>query len=106
MKAFRWTLIGVSALGIIIGLGIGIAWVATAPKMLLEGSESASRLERGPHAVGHAELDWVDRSRRTPKNGDYPGAAQREFRVSLWFPKDVEGEHPLVVFSHGLMSSR
>ena len=80
--------------------------MATAPKMLLEGSESASRLERGPNSVGYAEFDWVDRSRRTPKNGDYPGSAERQFRVSLWFPKEALGEHPLVVFSHGLMSSR
>jgi hypothetical protein len=94
LKVFKWLLIGVSALAIIIGLGIGIAWLATAPKSLPKGGESASRLERGRYSVGHAELEWVDRSRRTPKNGDYPGAAERKFRVALWFPRNTKGEHP------------
>jgi dienelactone hydrolase len=56
--------------------------------------------------VGHLELEWVDGSRPTAENGDYPGSTQRAFPVALWFPKRVAGEHPLLVYSHGFMSSR
>jgi predicted dienelactone hydrolase len=89
-----------------IALGIGTAWIATAPKPLPQGSESAARLKPGPYPVGKKELEWVDESRRTAENRKYPGAAQRAFPVTMWFPKRSANPHPLLVFSHGLMSSR
>lgn len=106
MKVMRFLLIAIATLGLLVGVGLGIAWILTTPSGLPEESQSASRLAPGPHPVGHVELEWVDRSRPTPENGDYPGSPERTFPVALWFPKGVGGEHPFVVYSHGFMSSR
>ena len=106
MRLVKWALIGIAAILLVIGVGLGVAWIATAPERLPRETESASRLAPGPHAVGQREYRWIDQSRPTPANGEYPGAVQREFPVALWFPRGVGGGHPLLVFSHGLMSSR
>lgn len=106
MKVVRFVLIAIAALVLVVGVGLGIAWILTTPTGMPEGSESASRLKAGPHPVGHVELQWTDRSRPTAANGEYPGSPERTFPVSLWFPKGVAGAHPLMVYSHGFMSSR
>ena len=102
----RFLFIAIATLGLLMGVGLGIAWILTAPSQLPEESQSASRLAPGPHPVGHAELEWVDRTRPTPENGDFLGSPVRTFPVVLWFPKGVGGEHPFVAYSHGFMSSR
>ena len=76
------------------------------PEPLPPETESASRLAPGPYGVGREEFKWVDESRPTSANGNYPGSAGRSFPVTLWFPKSIGGRHPLLVFCHGLMSSR
>ena len=106
MKVVRFLLIAIATLVLVVGVGLGIAWILTTPTDMPEGSESASRLETGPHPVGHVELEWVDGSRPTADNGEYPGSPERTFPVALWFPKGVGGAHPLMVYSHGFMSSR
>jgi predicted dienelactone hydrolase len=87
-------------------LGVGIALIRTAPAALPEGSESAARLGPGPYSVGTVEVEWVDPSRPTVPNGAYPGSPVRSFRVTLWYPEDAPGKHPLAVYSHGFVSSR
>ncbi len=106
MKVFRLLLIAVALLAVLFAVGLGIAWIRTAPGALPEGSESAARLAPGPHPVGNVELEWVDTSRPTAANGDYPGSPERSFQVALWFPEGAPGEHPLAVYSHGFVSSR
>jgi predicted dienelactone hydrolase len=106
MKTVRILLIAVGLLVAVLALGLGIAWIASAPEAPPEGSESAARLAPGPHPVGQVELEWVDTSRPTAENGDHPGSPKRTFRVALWYPEDVGGEHPLAVYSHGFVSSR
>jgi dienelactone hydrolase len=106
MKVFRALLIAVALLAALFAVGLGIAWVRTAPGALPEGSESAARLAPGPHPVGSVELEWVDASRPTAANGDYPGSPERSFQVALWYPESARGEHPLAVYSHGFVSSR
>ena len=106
MKLFRALLIAVALLAVLLAVGLGIAWVTTAPEALPEGSESAARLAPGPHPVGNVELEWVDAARPTAKNGDYPGSPSRSFQVALWYPEGAGGEHPLAVYSHGFVSSR
>jgi dienelactone hydrolase len=106
MKALRRVMIAL-ALGAALGVAaIGIAWVRTAPEPLPQGSRCAGRLALGPHGVGRVDLEWVDSSRPTAANGDYPGAPQRSLPVSLWYPDGAHGRHPLVVYSHGFVSSR
>lgn len=106
MKVLRGLLIAVALLTILFVVGLGIAWIRTAPEALPAGSESAARLAPGPHPVGNVELVWVDASRPTAANGDYPGSPERSFQVALWYPEGARGEHPLVVYSHGFVSSR
>jgi dienelactone hydrolase len=106
MKVLRGLLIAIALLAGLFAVGLGIAWIRTAPGALPEGSESAARLAAGPHPVGNVELEWVDASRPTAANGDYPGSPERSFQVALWYPEGVRGEHPLAVYSHGFVSSR
>jgi dienelactone hydrolase len=106
MKSVRGLLIAVALLATLFAIGLGIAWIRTAPGALPEGSESALRLAPGPHPVGNVELEWVDASRPTVANGDHPGAPERSFQVALWYPEGASGEHPLAVYSHGFVSSR
>ena len=106
MKVFRGLLIAVALLAVLFGVGLGVAWIRTAPGALPKGSESAARLARGLHPVGNVELEWVDASRPTAANGDHPGSPERSFRVALWYPEGARGEHPLAVYSHGFISSR
>jgi predicted dienelactone hydrolase len=106
MRVFRWLIIVVALLAVLLAVGLGIAWIRTAPGALPEGSESAARIAPGPHPVGTVELEWVDDSRPTGANGEYPGSPERSFRVALWYPEGATGEHPLAVYSHGFVSSR
>jgi predicted dienelactone hydrolase len=106
MKVFRGLLIAFALLAILIAVGLGIAWIRTAPEALPEGSESAARLAPRPHPVGNLELEWVDPSRPTAANADYPGSPERSFRVALWYPEGAPGNHPLAVYCHGFVSSR
>ncbi len=106
LKVFRKLLIVVATIAAVVAAGLGIAWIRTAPQPLPAGSESAARLLPGPHPVGEAEFHWVDTSRPTAANGDYPGSPERAFRVALWYPEGAHGLHPLVVYSHGFVSER
>ena len=95
-------------IGLILALTVAVtaALVLTRPGPLPTGSDSAARLRPGPYSVHLSEFVWVDESRPTDANGDYPGSPQRSFEVALWSPVDAPGPHPLVVFSHGFVSTR
>jgi len=82
-----------------------LAWL-TEPEPLPANSLSTTRLQPGPYRVEVREFTWVDATRSTPANAAYRGAPDRTLAVSLWFAADLEVAHPLLVFSHGLMSSR
>ena len=70
-----------------------------------ESDEAVACCNR-PHEVAVEELEWVDATRPTAPNGDFAGAPERRFRVALWHPREAAGPHPLVVYSHGFMSTR
>jgi predicted dienelactone hydrolase len=105
MRVARRLLIAVGSLVTLIAVALGVAWICTAPEALPAGSESARRLALGPHPVGRVEFEWVDASRPTAANAEFPGSPERSFQVALWFPEDAPGEHPLAVYSHGFVSS-
>jgi dienelactone hydrolase len=96
------------ALGIavILGLCVAIALARTAPRPFPADTQSGRRLASGPFAVAREELEWVDMARPTAANGDYAGAPERRLQVALWHPVAAPGHHPLLVYSHGFMSSR
>lgn len=79
---------------------------AIAPQGPAAGSESASRLADGPYRVARIDLELVDGSRPTPANRGAPGAATRTLATSIWAPEGAPGSAPLVVYSHGFISSR
>jgi predicted dienelactone hydrolase len=66
-----------------------------APARPPAGSESAQRLAPGPFAVATEDFSLIDSSR-----------GGRELETTLWFPHAADGAHPLVVYSHGFLSSR
>lgn len=68
----------------------------------------------GPHPVGWHTVELVDATRPTPPNGDFPGAATRTLVTDVYYPSATPGADapltggawPLVVYSHGYMSTR
>jgi pimeloyl-ACP methyl ester carboxylesterase len=69
------------------------------------GALSQQNYRRGPHHVTHQSISWVDSSRPTMANRDFPGRDSRELKGRIWFPADKQGApYPLVVYSHGYMS--
>ena len=67
---------------------------------------SAQRLGRGTHDVGRRDFRFVDTTRPTRPNGDFPGAPSRTLETTLWYPEDATGGLPLLVYSHGFLSHR
>ena len=102
MKALRW----LGGLALVLAAVLGVAWIARAPEPPAAGSESARRLAPGPLAVGSSDHVFVDASRPTDPNGDFPGAPERRLDATLWYPADEPGPHPFLVYSHGFMSMR
>ena len=106
MRIVRICLIAAVLFAALVAAGLAVAWLRTAPEEPAADSESIARLAAGPHVVGLVELEWVDGSRPTAENGVFPGSAERAFAVALWFPEVTDGKHPLVVYSHGFLSTR
>jgi dienelactone hydrolase len=76
-------------------------------------------LEPGPFPVASFRTTLVDASRPTARNEDYPGAPSRTLETQIWYPSRprslewlhagppplASGVHPLIIYSHGFMSS-
>ena len=103
MKVFA---LGFIALVVLIAAGLAVTYAVTAPEPPDQGSSSARWLEPGPFAVGERDFTFVDNSRPTKSNNDYPGASSRTLAATIWFPEAAAGPHPLIVYSHGFMSTR
>lgn len=98
-------LVIVFLLGLLV-VGGGVAYVVTAPEKPAADSLSARWLEPGPSEVQVIETEFVDSSRATQPNNDFPGAPDRTLQASIWFPAGLNTPRPLVVYSHGFMSNR
>lgn len=83
-----------------------VIYIATGPTQPPRDSGSAAWLEPGPYTVAQAEFIFVDDSRPTNENRGNPGAPDRTFPTTVWYPQDLDGDHPLVIHSHGILSSR
>jgi predicted dienelactone hydrolase len=82
------------------------ATLAHQPQPLAEGSLGARRLAPGPYTVASYTATFVDDSRPTPANGDYPGSPRRELPGEVWYPENpAAGPAPLLLFSHGFTST-
>jgi predicted dienelactone hydrolase len=102
----RRFLVGFLALIIVSSASVGIGLIVTAPKGPAPESSSARLLAPGPHPVAKHDFTFVDESRATPAHRDFEGATGRTLVSSVWYPKDADGRHPLVIYSHGFMSTR
>ena len=71
----------------------------------------------GPYGVASFERVFVDTSRSTRVNGDFPGAPERTLPVTIWYPvtaaddgradaPPAAGTFPLIGYAHGFTSSR
>lgn len=87
---------------ILVFIAVGV----TAPQMPPEDSASFKWLQPGPYSVNSSEYEWADTSRPTQKNRDFPGAEQRSLPATIWYPAQFNGPYPLIVYSHGFLSSR
>lgn len=83
-----------------------IIYVATGPQSPAADSVSAKWLQPGPFATATVDTVFVDRSRPTPANRDFTGAAERTLATTLWYPTEADAELPLVIHSHGFTSTR
>jgi len=104
--------IGLTLAGLILFLGLAAAvtYLSTMPEPVADGAESENWLQPGPYNVASAELVFIDESRATAENNGYPATASRVFPTTIWYPnlypKDSRVKHPLIIHSHGFVSSR
>ncbi|MEX2132050.1 MAG: hypothetical protein WD772_11245 [Pseudohongiellaceae bacterium] len=100
--------IGLGLLGLIMLIlcSVVVALIVTNPALPPETSRSYSWLQPGPYDVAEMETIWVDNSRTTAANRDYPGAAERTLPTTIWYPVNFAGPYPLIIHSHGFVSSR
>lgn len=87
-------------------VGIVIGYIATGPSRPARDSVSAQWLEAGPYRVGLGEFTFVDESRPTDENRGVPGKPERTLPTTIWYPEGLEGDAPLIIHSHGILSSR
>ena len=95
-----------AAVLLLLAIGVFSLYLAKQARGPAWGTASAERLRPGPREVGRAERTLVDGTRPTRVNGDFTGAPSRTLETTLWFPVGANGPHPLVVYSHGFMSTR
>lgn len=97
---------GLGALLALVGVVLVLLYFFTMPEALPRNSESSQWLRSGPYSVGILETVFVDNARPTSANNGFPGAPNRSFPTRIWYPEDTEGSLPLILHSHGFVSSR
>lgn len=98
--------IGFAALLVVLVTAAGAVFVLTSPERPAEGAASRAWLDSRDYLVGQTDVIFVDESRPTNENRGVPGKPERTFPLTVWYPRDVEGRLPLIVHSHGILSSR
>jgi predicted dienelactone hydrolase len=93
-------------LGTLALTGCATVWAGLGSQGPPPDSLSAQRLAPGAHAVGRRDFRFVDSSRPTRANGEFPGAASRTLETTLWYPEAADAAVPLVIYSHGFLSDR
>jgi len=83
-----------------------VQWFRTGNADLPAGTETAKRLTPGPYEPAVKSYQFVDTSRPTMENGEYPGADDRTLETIIWYPVGAKGKLPLTVYSHGFIGNR
>lgn len=81
-------------------------YIVTNPKHPSADSGSARWLEPGLFDVGQTDFVFVDESRPTDENRGFPGKPDRTLPTTIWYPENSDAAHPLIIHSHGIVSSR
>tara|TARA_R110001592_G_scaffold66438_7_gene203994 strand:+ start:9344 stop:10483 length:1140 start_codon:yes stop_codon:yes gene_type:complete len=76
------------------------------PQPLSADTQGSRWLEKGIYDVSYFDVDLVDDTRPTQKNGEYLGSSERQLQTRIWYPEDLLAAAPLLIYSHGFMSSR
>lgn len=84
----------------------GIAVLVTAPERLPETTDSSTWLVSGPFNVVSVDRTFIDNTRPTDENNGVASSASRTLNATVWYPQDNEAAVPLIVHSHGFVSSR
>jgi dienelactone hydrolase len=94
--------------GLLVSLAVLLVagYIVTNPEQPTADSSSARWLEPGPFDVGQADFIFVDDSRPTDENRGFPGKPDRTFPTTIWYPDNSDAAHPLIIHSHGIVSSR
>ena len=93
-------------LGLVLVLVIAVVYVLNPRLPVPEGARSAALYQESSFGISQQSLELVDRSRPTAANGDFEGQDFRELNGIVWYPDtDSRAPYPLVVYSHGFMSS-
>ncbi len=95
-------------IGIVLVLGLAALYVFNPRLPSPETGQSALLYQPGGFGVQRDRISLVDSARPTQANGEFTGSAERRFDGYLWYPDvpaDVHGRVPLIVYSHGFMSS-
>ncbi|CAA0079139.1 Uncharacterised protein [Zhongshania aliphaticivorans] len=90
---------------LLLGLGAYVKF-GKLPEPLPENSQSRQWLEQGSYDVSYFDVTLIDDTRPTQKNGDYNGSSERHLKTRIWYSENLVGPAPLVIYSHGFMSSR
>ncbi|WP_269618545.1 alpha/beta hydrolase family protein [Zhongshania sp. BJYM1] len=90
---------------LIIAVGVYLKF-GNLPEPLPADSQSSQWLERGIYDVTYFDVELVDDTRPTQKNGDFEGSNERRLETRIWYPEGLVGAAPLLIYSHGFMSSR
>lgn len=83
-----------------------VVYVTTGPEQPAANSSSAQWLESGPYNTAQRDFVFVDESRPTSENNGVAGKPDRTFPTTIWYPEGSEVDAPLIIHSHGFVSSR
>jgi predicted dienelactone hydrolase len=104
MKKLLWIVLVVV---ILLAVSCSVLTLGKQPQPFPPGSSSEAALLPGSLEVQRYEETFIDDSRPTSANGDYPGAATRTLEGLVWHPAtNAAGPYPLIVYSHGFSSTR
>lgn len=87
-------------------MAVLVIFIASGPQQPASDSASAQWLDAGPYTVGTREYVFVDSTRPTDENRGEPGKPDRTLNTTMWYPENIEGNLPLVIHSHGIVSER
>lgn len=94
------------ALALLLAVAVALLCYTARPEPVSPDSATAQWLAPGSYDVSYFDVTLIDDTRPTQPNGDFPGSAQRELKTRIWRPNPIHSRAPLVIYSHGFMSTR